>query len=168
MVRRTGLQPPATHEPGPTEVGPIRPTIILTRKRCGNASHIKKPLARLCAYVVSGGCNPDTRFMRCGGNVTWLTVSGQAVFLCVHDVRSNEINWGFIRRVIGSDGTTLQTCVLLFRGNRNRLCLLLDRSGCHNSGESMTRMRFAFPDSSARLPNLPDEANVRHVGSAKI
>ncbi|CAJ1261919.1 hypothetical protein JRT41CECX_JRT41CEC_01930 [Escherichia coli] len=42
------------HDPGPTEVGPVRPAIILTRIRRGNTVRTKKPLARLCACVVSG------------------------------------------------------------------------------------------------------------------
>ncbi|HHS9230130.1 TPA: hypothetical protein ACTV59_005731, partial [Escherichia coli] len=54
MVRRTGFPQPATHESGPTEVGPVRPTIILTRKRRGDTVRTKKPLARLCACIVSG------------------------------------------------------------------------------------------------------------------
>src|SRR5699024_2919310 len=54
VVRRTGFPQPATKEPGPTEVGPIRPTIIRVRKRRGDTVRTKKPLARLCAVVVSG------------------------------------------------------------------------------------------------------------------
>ncbi|EFA4867902.1 hypothetical protein C2C40_08385 [Escherichia coli] len=84
MVRRTGLQPPVNKEPGPTEVGPVRPTIIRVRKRRGDTVRTKKPLARLCALLISGGCNPGTRFMRCSVNVTWLIAAWQAVFLCVH------------------------------------------------------------------------------------
>ncbi|EJV8956446.1 TPA: hypothetical protein ACGPKT_001892 [Escherichia coli] len=41
MARRTGLQPPATTETGPTEVGPIRPAIILARKRRGDTVRTK-------------------------------------------------------------------------------------------------------------------------------
>ncbi|MBS9097993.1 hypothetical protein KER29_27725, partial [Escherichia coli] len=54
MARRTGLPQPATRDPGPTEVGPVRPAIILTRKRRGDTVRTKKPLARLCALVVGG------------------------------------------------------------------------------------------------------------------
>lgn len=54
VARRTGLELPASKEPGPTEVGPVRPAIILTRKRRGDAVRTKKPLARLCALLVGG------------------------------------------------------------------------------------------------------------------
>ncbi|EPM9649817.1 hypothetical protein ACTT7N_005247 [Escherichia coli] len=54
MARRTGFPQPVTKEPGPTEVGPVRPAIILTRKRRGNTVRTKKPLARLCALVIGG------------------------------------------------------------------------------------------------------------------
>lgn len=54
VARRTRFAVPATRDPGPTEVGPVRPTIILTRKRRGDTVRTKKPLARLCACVVSG------------------------------------------------------------------------------------------------------------------
>ena len=49
-----GGEPPASKEPGPTEVGPVRPAIILTRKRRGNTVRTKKPLARLCALLCIG------------------------------------------------------------------------------------------------------------------
>lgn len=52
VARRTGLALPVTLEPGPPESGPVRPAIM--RKGCGSASHVKKPLARLCANVISG------------------------------------------------------------------------------------------------------------------
>ncbi|KIE74050.1 hypothetical protein EP21_12255 [Escherichia coli] len=58
VARRTGFAVPATKEPGPTEVGPVRPAIILTRKKRGNTVRTKKPLARLCALVVSRLRNP--------------------------------------------------------------------------------------------------------------
>ena len=58
VARRTRFAVPATREPGPTEVGPVRPAIILTRKRRGNTVRTKKPLARLCALVVSRLRNP--------------------------------------------------------------------------------------------------------------
>ncbi|TJR57063.1 hypothetical protein C9Z41_18230 [Escherichia coli] len=58
------------------------------RKRRGDTVRTKKPLARLCACIVGGGCNPGTRFMRCSGNVTRHDERWQAVFLCVHDDHS--------------------------------------------------------------------------------
>ena len=58
VARRTGFAVPATKEPGPTEVGPVRPAIIRVRKRRGNTVRTKKPLARLCALVVSRLRNP--------------------------------------------------------------------------------------------------------------
>ncbi|EFH7360191.1 hypothetical protein GKW23_23265 [Escherichia coli] len=54
MVRRTGFPQPVNKEPGPTEVGPVRPTIIRVRKRRGDTVRTKKPLARLCALLISG------------------------------------------------------------------------------------------------------------------
>ncbi|EZD94375.1 hypothetical protein [Escherichia coli] len=54
VARRTGFPQPANEETGPTEVGPVRPAIILTRKRRGDTVRTKKPLARLCASFVSG------------------------------------------------------------------------------------------------------------------
>ncbi len=46
VARRTGFPQPASKEPGPTEVGPVRPAIILMRKKRGNTVRTKKPLAR--------------------------------------------------------------------------------------------------------------------------
>ncbi|EDJ0041793.1 hypothetical protein GFW03_05240 [Salmonella enterica] len=56
MARRTGFAVPATQEPGEPFGSPVRPAIM--RKICGDASHVKKPLARLCACVVSRLRNP--------------------------------------------------------------------------------------------------------------
>ncbi|EBO9576548.1 hypothetical protein R343_08025 [Salmonella enterica] len=52
VARRTGLELPGTKETGEPFSSPIRPAIM--RKGCGDASHVKKPLARLCAFVSSG------------------------------------------------------------------------------------------------------------------
>ena len=53
VARRTRFAVTANAEPGPTEVGPVRPTIIRVRKRRGDTVRTKKPLARLCATFVS-------------------------------------------------------------------------------------------------------------------
>ncbi|EAM8552018.1 hypothetical protein GY264_002765 [Salmonella enterica] len=52
VARCTGLELPGTKETGEPFSSPIRPAIM--RKGCGDASHVKKPLARLCAFVSSG------------------------------------------------------------------------------------------------------------------
>nr|DAG51580.1 MAG TPA: hypothetical protein [Caudoviricetes sp.] len=54
VARRTGFSTPESKESGPTKVGPVRPAIILTRKRRGNTVRTKKPLARLCALLCVG------------------------------------------------------------------------------------------------------------------
>ncbi|AUA47817.1 hypothetical protein CWO47_23250 [Escherichia coli] len=70
MARRTRFAVPATRDPGPTEVGPVRPAIILTRKKRGNTVRTKKTAGAVVRSCSQQAAKPGTRFMRCSENVT--------------------------------------------------------------------------------------------------
>ena len=65
-VRSTGQQ----RKPGPTEVGPVRPTIILMRKNVRQCGTHKKTAGAVVRFVDQQAAKPGTRFMRYNGNVT--------------------------------------------------------------------------------------------------
>ncbi|TGC06700.1 hypothetical protein CRG93_19315 [Escherichia sp. E2593] len=70
VARRTGFAVPATKEPGPTEVGPVRPAIIRVRKKTWQYSTHKKTAGAVVRFGCQQAAKPGTRFMRCSGNVT--------------------------------------------------------------------------------------------------
>lgn len=98
VVRRTGLRLPANAEPGPTEVGPVRPTIILMRKRCDDTVRTKNRW-RGCALRLSAGSQSRHPFYEVQQKCN-LTDCGMASgFLCVHD--DHSVRQQFVQQGVG-------------------------------------------------------------------